>query len=142
LREVTGIDHISPHVFRHLAVTELLEQGASEQTVIALAGSVGHKMFATYSHARIEAKAEAVRLLGKSGHKAPKFPRARSPIQAAATQPPPDMTHPAIRAEIARQVELALQSHAARPRTPERRVGRRRLMVHGRRIARGPISRA
>ena len=47
LREVRGIDHISPHVFRHLAVTELLEQGAREQTGIALAGWVGHKMIAT-----------------------------------------------------------------------------------------------
>jgi len=44
LREVTGIDHINPHIFRHLAVTELLEQGAPEQTVIALAGLVGRKM--------------------------------------------------------------------------------------------------
>jgi integrase len=50
LREVMGIDHISPHVFRHLAVTELLEQGAPEQTVIALADWVGHKTIATYMH--------------------------------------------------------------------------------------------
>ena len=28
LRELTGIDHITPHIFRHLAVTEILELGA------------------------------------------------------------------------------------------------------------------
>jgi integrase len=142
LRELTGIDHINPHIFRHLAVTELLEQGAPEQTVIALAGWVGRKMMATYSHARIEAKSEAVELLDKSGHKAPERPTQRPSQVTAPQQLPPDMTHPAVQAEIARQVELALQSRAGRPRTPERRSGRRRLMMHGRRIARGPISRA
>jgi hypothetical protein len=143
LREVTGIDHISPHVFRHLAVTELLEQGAPEQTVIALAGWVGHKMIATYSHARIEAKAAAVELLGKSGHKAPERSTQKPERQVVAPQPPiPDITHPAVQAEIVRQVELALQSRLGTPRTPERRAGRGRLMMHGRRILRGPISRA
>ena len=62
LRELTGIDHINPHTFRHLAVTELLEQGAPEQTVIALAGWVGRRMVETYSHTRIESKADAVKL--------------------------------------------------------------------------------
>jgi hypothetical protein len=46
--------------FRHLAVTELLEQGAPEQKVIAIAGWVGRKMIATYSRARIASKSEAV----------------------------------------------------------------------------------
>jgi integrase len=128
LRELTGIDHINPHTFRHLAVTELLEQGAPEQTVVSLAGWVGRRMFEIYSHPRLEAKAEAVELLGKSGHKAPDL-----------HPPVPDIMHPAIQAEIARQVELALQSRLGAPRTPERRsAGRRRM--HGRRIARGPIS--
>jgi hypothetical protein len=144
LREVTGIDHITPHIFRHLAVTELLEQGAPEQTVIALAGWVGRKMMATYSHARIEAKSEAVELLDKSGHKAPERPTPKPTIQPVSAQAPaPDMAHPAVQAEIARQVELALQSRAARrPRAPDRRVALGRLMMHGKRIARGPISRA
>jgi integrase len=88
LREVTGIDHINPHIFRHLAVTELLEQGAPEQTVIALAGWVGRKMIATYSHARIEAKSEAVELLDKSGHKAPERPTPKSTKQPTSLQAP------------------------------------------------------
>jgi len=136
LREVTGIDHINPHVFRHLAVTELLEKGAAEQTVIALAGWVGRKMIETYSHARIEAKADAVELLGKSGHNAPERSIAKRAIQIAAVHPPvPDMTHPLLQAEIARQVELALQNRLGIPRTPERRLARRRPMMHGRRTS-------
>lgn len=65
MREKTGIQHIRPHAFRHLAVTELLESGAPEGTVVALAGWISKNMIQTYSHARIEAKFEAVRLLEK-----------------------------------------------------------------------------
>jgi hypothetical protein len=38
-----GSRTLRPHAFRHLAVTELLESGAPEQTVIALAGGLGGK---------------------------------------------------------------------------------------------------
>lgn len=65
LRRESGVPHLKPHAFRHLAVTELLEAGVPEQTVIALAGWVGRKMIETYSHSRIEAKNEAVRMLDK-----------------------------------------------------------------------------
>ena len=141
LREITGIDHINPHVFRHLAVTELLEQGVPEQTVVSLAGWVGRKMFETYSHPRLEAKAAAVELLDKSGHKAPEPPMLKPTVRIAAPQLSiPDMTHPAVEAEIARQVGLALQSRLRLMRTPERGVGRRRPMMHGRRIPRSPVS--
>lgn len=63
LRERTGIDHLRPHAFRHLAVTEMLENGANETAVIAVAGWVSRKMLDYYSHHRIEAKLEAVSLL-------------------------------------------------------------------------------
>ena len=65
MRQATGVQHIRPHAFRHLAVTELLESGAPEQTVIAVAGWVSRNMINTYSHSRIEAKNEVVRLLDK-----------------------------------------------------------------------------
>jgi integrase len=65
MRTATGIPHIRPHAFRHLAVTELLESGAPEQTVIAIAGWISRNMINTYSHSRIEAKADALRLLDK-----------------------------------------------------------------------------
>jgi hypothetical protein len=116
LREVTGIDHINPHTFRHLAVTELLEQGAPEDTVIAIAGWVGRRMVETYSHARIEAKADAVELLSGFGTRPPTRPEPKLPPPAAFQHPeaqPPqqavDLMNPAIQAEIARQVSMALQ---------------------------------
>jgi hypothetical protein len=117
LREITGIDHINPHTFRHLAVTELLEQGAPEDTVIALAGWVGRRMVETYSHARIEAKADAVQLLAGLGAQRPERREPRTTIPPPIFQkfepreqrPAVDIMNPAIRAEIARQVALALQ---------------------------------
>jgi integrase len=114
LRYLTGINHLTPHVFRHLAVTELLERGAPEQTVVSIAGWVGRKMFETYSQTRIGAKTEAVALLDQSGHKAakPAIPVA-APVLSI-----PDITHPAIKAEIDRRVELALQSRFDRSGIP------------------------
>jgi integrase len=105
LRLVTGIENINPHTFRHLAVTELLERGASEQTVVAIAGWASQRMFATYSHPRMEAKAEAVGLLGpdrKSPH--PAVPRLNGTQDISAPQS--DLFNPLIQAEIARQVAL------------------------------------
>lgn len=75
LRRDSGVPHLKPHAFRHLAVTELLENGTPEQTVIALAGWVGRKMIETYSHTRIEAKNNAVLSLDK---KAPQRAEIRS----------------------------------------------------------------
>ena len=105
LREVTGVDHINPHTFRHLAVTELLERGAPEQTVIALAGWVGRRMVETYSHTRMEAKADAVEMLMGGEHK----PEPTPPRAGGKSQPKVDLMDPAIQAEIARQVALAMQ---------------------------------
>lgn len=65
LRERTGIAHLRPHAFRHLAVTELLESGVPEQAVISVAGWVSRKMIERYSHTRMEFKAEAVAVLDR-----------------------------------------------------------------------------
>jgi integrase len=65
LRDSTGIEHLRPHAFRHLAVTEMLENGANEHAVIAVAGWVSRKMLDYYSHHRIEAKLEAVQMLDR-----------------------------------------------------------------------------
>jgi integrase len=67
LRKATGVAHLRPHAFRHLAVTELLESGQPEQTVVAIAGWVSRNMISTYSHARIEAKASALSVLDRKG---------------------------------------------------------------------------
>ena len=75
LRKESGVAHLRPHAFRHLAVTELLEQGVPDQTVIALAGWVGAKMLGHYAHHRIEAKFEAVKALDKIGPKRAELPQ-------------------------------------------------------------------
>ena len=51
------------HDMRHHAITELAESGASEQTIMSIAGHVSRKMLEHYSHIRLEAKREAVRVL-------------------------------------------------------------------------------
>ncbi len=151
MREATGIQHLRPHAFRHLAVTELLEKGAPEQTVIALAGWVSRRMIDTYSHTRIEAKADAVELLGPHA-KAKTFAQAtqqafvereqkvmeaawRDAQEALGVNTPKapeatktfDVTDPAIQEEIARQVALALQSMAASQEIPVAAKGPRLL---------------
>lgn len=63
MRDGTGIKHLRPHAFRHLAVTEMLESGVPERTVIEVSGWVSRKMIDRYSHSRIESKMEAVESL-------------------------------------------------------------------------------
>lgn len=55
------------HDLRHHAITELAESGASEQTIMAIAGHVSRDMLERYSHIRVEAKRAALELL--SGRK-------------------------------------------------------------------------
>jgi integrase len=48
------------HDLRHHAITELAESQVSDQTIMAIAGHVSHKMLARYSHVRTEARRQAV----------------------------------------------------------------------------------
>jgi integrase len=48
------------HDLRHHAITELAESQASDSTVMSIAGHVSPKMFAHYSHVRIQAKRTAL----------------------------------------------------------------------------------
>ncbi len=48
------------HDLRHQAVTELAERGASDATVMALAGHMSRAMMEHYSHVRMQAKRTAV----------------------------------------------------------------------------------
>ena len=48
------------HDLRHQAITELAERGASDATVMALAGHMSRAMMEHYSHVRMEAKRAAV----------------------------------------------------------------------------------
>lgn len=48
------------HDLRHQAITELAERGASDATLMALAGHMSRAMMEHYSHARMAAKRAAV----------------------------------------------------------------------------------
>jgi integrase len=62
-----GLGWVTPRSFRHQAITKLLEGGAPDETVRAIAGQVSEKTMRYYSHIRIEAKKSAVdRLLPRS----------------------------------------------------------------------------
>lgn len=60
LRERTGIKHLNPHAWRHQLCTEMLEQGVPRDNVVAVMGWVSEKMVETYSHTRLEAKADSI----------------------------------------------------------------------------------
>lgn len=75
-----GLDWLTPRCFRHQAITKLLESGAPDETVRAIAGHNSERAIRYYSHIRIEAKRDAVdRLTGP--------PRARRPASTPNSGP-------------------------------------------------------
>jgi integrase len=60
LRKAAGLPNLRFHDLRHHAITELAESQASDSTVMAIAGHVSPKMFAHYSHVRLQAKRSAL----------------------------------------------------------------------------------
>ena len=54
---------VTPRTFRHQAITKLLESGAPDETVRAIAGHGTEKAMKYYSHIRTSAKSEAVNRL-------------------------------------------------------------------------------
>jgi integrase len=58
-----GLKGLRFHDMRHEAITELLEKGLSDQAIMQVAGHVSKEMLAPhYSHMRLKAKREALRL--------------------------------------------------------------------------------
>src|ERR1039457_5377572 len=51
------------HDLRHTAITKLAESGASDSTIMALAGHLSRAMLERYSHIRMNAKRQAVESL-------------------------------------------------------------------------------
>jgi len=70
LRKAAGLNHLRFHDLRHHAITELAESGASEQTIMSVAGHVSRQMLEHYSHVRLEAKRRAVESLSQKGKSA------------------------------------------------------------------------
>lgn len=52
-----------PHDLRHTAITKLAESGASDSTIMAIAGHLSRAMMERYSHIRMNAKRQAVESL-------------------------------------------------------------------------------
>lgn len=53
------------HDLRHTAITNLCESGASEETIMAIAGHVSRQMLSHYAHIRTEAKRKAVEAISR-----------------------------------------------------------------------------
>jgi integrase len=66
------------HDLRHTAITNLCESGASEETIMAIAGHVSRKMMSHYAHIRTEAKRKAVEAIGRSRIEIPESEKAAS----------------------------------------------------------------
>ena len=61
--KAAGLKGLRFHDLRHQAITELAENGLSDQTVMSIAGHVSTKMLNHYSHIRLESKRKAVEVL-------------------------------------------------------------------------------
>jgi len=53
------------HDLRHTCITNLCESGASEETIMAIAGHVSREMLSRYAHIRTEAKRKALEAISK-----------------------------------------------------------------------------
>jgi integrase len=66
LTKKAGLPGFRFHDLRHCAITSLAENGASDSTIMAIAGHVSRRMLERYSHVRMEAKRQALEVLAKS----------------------------------------------------------------------------
>jgi integrase len=66
LTKKAGLPGFRFHDLRHCAITQLAENGASDSTIMAIAGHVSRRMLERYSHVRMEAKRNALEALALS----------------------------------------------------------------------------
>jgi integrase len=66
LTKKAGLPGFRFHDLRHCAITQLAESGASDSTIMAIAGHVSRRMLERYSHVRMEAKRNAMEALAES----------------------------------------------------------------------------
>jgi integrase len=66
LTKKAGLPGFRFHDLRHCAITSLAENGASDSTIMAIAGHVSRRMLERYSHVRMEAKRTAMETLARS----------------------------------------------------------------------------
>jgi integrase len=63
VREAAGFPWLTPHCFRHMCITTLLENGVAPETVRHIAGHVSEKMMRRYSHNRHSAQMKALQAM-------------------------------------------------------------------------------
>src|SRR5690348_8614545 len=61
-----GLPGFRFHDLRYRAITQLAENGASDSTIMAIAGHVSRRMLERYSHVRMEGKRKALEVLATS----------------------------------------------------------------------------
>jgi integrase len=72
LRELTGLSKLCPHDLRHQCITRLFENGATKETVKAIAGHVTDQMADYYSHIRVQAKMAALNAIDPRSYRVAK----------------------------------------------------------------------
>jgi integrase len=70
LTKKAGLRGFRFHDMRHCAITQLAEGGASDATIMSVAGHVSKRMLERYSHVRMEAKRKALEALAASTKRA------------------------------------------------------------------------
>jgi integrase len=70
LTKRAGLPGFRFHDLRHCTITQLAEGGASDATIMSLAGHVSKRMLERYSHVRMEAKRKAMEALAESTKRA------------------------------------------------------------------------
>jgi len=66
------------HKLRHTAITNLCESGASEETIMAIAGHVSREMLSRYAHIRTEAKRRTLEAISNRTIEVPAADKAAS----------------------------------------------------------------
>jgi Phage integrase family len=74
IAKACGLAWVTPSTFRHQAITKLLESGAPDETVPAIAGHGSERAMKYYSHIRMEAKKEALDRLVPREHLVQRIP--------------------------------------------------------------------
>jgi integrase len=114
------------HDSRHTLITELAESGASDQTIMDIAGHVSRQMLKHYSHIRMKAKREALEAVWKKQQENPDG-KGRERTQAAQDCSPDRSDAQKVEGE---SLQKSLQSGASRgrrhrkkARKPLKRIG-------------------
>jgi integrase len=102
VRDAAGVPWFHLNGWRHTAITRMAEAGIPIATIMARAGHCSPKMTAHYTHISMQAERMAMQSMTHGRRPTPRPPE--PPPQAPVTL----LDHPAIQAEIARQVALAV----------------------------------